>query len=601
MDLILNLITLPIIFGFICLLIPERVKYIREVISIGVSLAVFYLAFRLFLIRPLSWEVTDIVFFNADNLASFIVLAIGLFGFLICLYSAKFMSKLGNLRQYYAYVLMTLGASIAAILANDLRILLISWGFLGFTLYLLISLGGAKASDASKKTFIIVGGSDALVLVGIGIIWHLTSSFDISQINLKLVGALPILAYFCLIIGSFAKAGAMPFHTWIPASSEVAPIPVMAYLPASLDKLLGIYLLARISFDIFKLEPGSMVSIVMMTVGAITIIAAVMMALVQHNFKKLLSYHAVSQVGYMVLGIGTGIPVGIAGGLFHMLNHAIYKCCLFLTGGSVQHQTGTSELNELGGLAKFMPITFISCLIASFSISGIPPFNGFVSKWMVYQGIIDLGVYGLKIWPILLIATMFGSGLTLASFMKLIHATFLGQGNRKDIREVSWMMWIPMVILAILCVVFGIYAYQVPLKYFINPSVKGAVLLSGVWMPSLATGLIILGIIMGFVIFIISNFIKSLRVGSTYVGGEVIDKEDRVTGVDFYNTIKDFKILKIIYKKAENNFFDIYEQGKKLVFSITKRLQYIHNGILPTYLVWSLLGMIILFWIMAMK
>ena len=129
---------------------------------------------------------------------------------------------------------------------------------------------------------------------------------------------------------------------------------------------------------------GGILSIVLALIGAATIIIAVMIAMVQHNLKKLLSYHAISQVGYMVLGIAPGTPVGIAGGVFHMLNHAIYKCCLFLCGGAVEQATGTAELERLGGLGKKMSITFAACLIAALSISGIPPLNGFVSKWMVY-------------------------------------------------------------------------------------------------------------------------------------------------------------------------------------------------------------------------
>ncbi|GAG46575.1 unnamed protein product, partial [marine sediment metagenome] len=235
-------------------------------------------------------------------------------------------------------------------------------------------------------------------------------------------------------------------------------IPVTAFLPASLDKLLGIYLLARIAMNLFVMNKA--MGTVLLVVGAITIIAAVMMALIQHDLKRLLGYHAVSQVGYMLLGIGTGNPIGIAGGLFHMLNHAIYKSCLFLCGGAVEQKTGTTNLDKLGGLAKVMPITFVTCLVGALSISGVPPFNGFVSKWMVYQGVIELGRQGDKLWIIWLTAAMFGSALTLASFMKLIHATFLGQraNNQasKRTNEVHWTMWLPMVILSGLCIIFGV-------------------------------------------------------------------------------------------------------------------------------------------------
>ena len=126
-----------------------------------------------------------------------------------------------------------------------------------------------------------------------------------------------------------------------------------------------------------------------MMVGAVTILLAVVMALVQKDYKRLLSYHAISQVGYMVLGIGTALPIGIIGGLFHMINHAMYKSCLFLTGGAVEKQAGTTDLDKLGGLARKMPVTFVCFFIAAASISGVPPFNGFFSKELVYDAALE--------------------------------------------------------------------------------------------------------------------------------------------------------------------------------------------------------------------
>jgi formate hydrogenlyase subunit 3/multisubunit Na+/H+ antiporter MnhD subunit len=401
----------------------------------------------------------------------------------------------------------------------------------------------------------------------------------------------------------------MPFHSWIPDCAKSAPIPVVSYLPASLDKLLGIYLLARISLNLFVMNEA--LNIFLMLIGALTIIAAVMMALVQHNMKRLLGYHAVSQVGYMVLGIGTGTPIGIAGGIFHMLNNAIYKSCLFFTSGNVEYRSKTSELDELGGLAKVMPLTYLSALIASLSISGVPPFNGFVSKWMVYQGLISKWQmangtvpagrqeWQMIIYALCLVAAMFGSALTLASFMKLIHATFLGQrangptGQRAN--EASWQMWLPCVILAIICVIFGVFAYQVPLKYFILPAV-GQVSFIGTWYAGLSTLLIIIGLLLGILIFKLRGLAPIIRQDATFVGAETFDlKDSPVTGTEFYNTIKELGLLRAIYKRAEAGFFDIYEQGKNTVFGIGKFFQYLHNGILPTYLVWCLLGMLGLF------
>lgn len=569
--------------------------------------------------------------FKLDYLNGFVILSIFIFTAIVIIYSLGFMNPVRNttqtnaktivsngvkgkprLFQYYLWIILTTLASVGAVLANNLVLLLVFWGFLGFTLYMLINMGGEDSSNVAKKTFIIIGGSDCLMLLGIAIIYYLTGTFQMDKINLAVGSShLTVLAFLCLAIACFAKAGAMPFHSWVPDCSESAPLPIVAFLPASLDKLLGIYLLARICLNLFLMNQA--MHILLMLIGAFTIVAAVMMALVQHNLKRLLGYHAVSQVGYMVLGIGTGIPIAIAGGIFHMLNNTIYKSCLFLTGGNVEKKTQTSELNQLGGLAKLMPITYISCLIASLSISGVPPFNGFVSKWMVYQGLIsqlrDSG-FGLGITSIVcLVAAMIGSSLTLASFMKLIHATFLGQrsenrSQKTEINEVSWTMWLPPALLAGICILFGIFAFQLPLRYFILPALATRYSLlatdfPGFWSPGLATLLIVVGLISGLVVFKLSKLKSAFRQDSPFIGGETsVLEESRVSGTEFYNTVKEINILGKIYKLAEAKFFDIYDQGQRGVFWVTGLLRSLHNGILPTYLVWCLLGMMVMFFVL---
>ena len=541
-----------------------------------------------------------------DALNGFMVFAVGLFFILTLIYSSRFMKGKKNLPQYYGYVILTAIAAVGALLANNFILLLVFWGFLGLVLYLLINMGDEDADKASKKALIIVGGSDALMILGIAIINYYTHTFQMDYVRLGLNNWLTVTAYLCIAIACFAKAGAMPMHSWIPDCAKSAPIPVTAYLPASLDKLLGIYLLTRISLDLFQMN--RLMNNFLMFIGAATIIAGVMMALVQHNMKKLLGFHAVSQVGYMVLGIGTANPIGIAGGLFHMLNHAVYKSCLFLTAGNVEHRTGTSELDELGGLGKFMPITYISCIIASFSISGVPPFNGFVSKWMIYQGLIEnLSGSESRLQVVFtsfcLIAALFGSGLTLASFMKLLHAVFLGEriNTAKEKAEVPAAMWFPPVVLASICVIFGIFAFVLPLKYFIFPAVPGleGSQFPGVWLPVQATLLVICGLVIGLIVFKLLRLKIQARTDSTFTGGEAESTpESMVTGVDFYKSIEEVGLLKRIYKRAEGGAFDIYNWGKK-IFIIARPLQFLHNGVLPTYMVWILLGMVCLFLTLA--
>ena len=539
--------------------------------------------------------------FKLDVLSGFVILAIGLFSVLVIVYSLRFMRNKQKLVSFYTNIILTALASAAVVFSNNLILLLVLWGFLGLTLYLLINRGEESQDAIAKKTFIIIGGSDALMLLGVGIVYYLSGTFQMDAIRLELNNSLAVLAYLCIAVACFAKAGAMPFHSWIPDCARYAPVPVAAFLLASLDKLLGIYLLARISLDLFVMNEA--MNIFLMLIGALTIIAAVMMALVQHNMKRLLGYHAVSQVGYMVLGIGTGTPIGIAGGIFHMLNNSIYKQALFFTSGNVEQKTGTTDLDKLGGLSKAMPLTYISALIASLSISGVPPFNGFVSKWMIYQGLISKcqianGKWQMIVYLLCLAAAMFGSGLTLASFLKLIHATFLGQsvnGKRAKVAEVNWAMWLPPLLLASICVIFGVFAIQVPLKYFILPAVAGVTFI-GTWYAGLSTLLIIIGLLLGVLIFKLKGIRPVLRQDTAFTGGETLDlAENRVTGTEFYNTIKDLGLLATIYKNAEKGLFDIYEQAKRLTFFTASALQYLHNGVLPTYLVWTLLGMIGLF------
>lgn len=532
--------------------------------------------------------------FQAAILNSGAFLAASFFALLITLYSFKFMKGNERLGEYYGYILITIGAAAGALFANDYFTLLSFWGVLGATLYMLIGIGGPNAASAAKKTFIIVGGSDALMIFGIGTVWLMTRSLQIGIFPITMYGWLPAVAFLSLLAAALAKAGAMPLHTWIPACAESAPIPVTAYLPASLDKLLGIYLLFRMCTDIFQVTPNSPVSILLLAIGSFTIIAGVMAALVQHNIRKLLSYHAVSQVGYMVLGIGTALPVGMAGALFHMLNHTIYKSCLFLSGGSVEKAAGTDELDDLGNLGKFMPMTFISAAVAALSISGVPPFNGFFSKWMIYQGVIDLSGTS-HLWIIWLCAAMFGSALTLASFVKLIHAVFLGQGSGDGpkIKEVPWSMWLPTAFLAALCLIFGVFAASIPLAMFILPSVKG-VMYSGFWDPGLATILIFIGLLAGLLIYWFGRK-RSAVIRPAYIGGELLEETSvKVRGSGFYNTIRDYGPLNIIYNFAERKLFDIYDLGSGLVNALYDVFGFLHNGLLHTYIAWMFLGFAVL-------
>jgi formate hydrogenlyase subunit 3/multisubunit Na+/H+ antiporter MnhD subunit len=533
---------------------------------------------------------------------SFVLLFIALFGVLIVLYSIGYWFKDRETSGlYYTYILWTLSASACAVMSDNLLLLLICWEVLTLLLYLLVNMGGEGHETAAQKCFTILGFSDAAMLLGVILIWLVYGTLSISSLSISTGTTTGVLTFLLLFIGAIAKAGAMPLHSWVPAMAKPTPAPTMAFLPASLDKLLGIYLLARISLDIFSIRTGSALSVMMMIVGAGTVLFAVLVALIQHDLKKLLSFHAVSQVGYMVLGVGSGIPVAIVGGLFHMLNHAIYKCGLFLCAGVIEKRVGTTDLEELGGLAKLMPVTFLVTIVTAMSISGVPPFNGFVSKWLVYQGMLQAGGY----YVIFLVAAVFGSALTLASFIKVLHSVFLGRRQEKfdSVREAGFAMQVPLIFIAILCIVFGVYA-KLPLETFINPSVAGATgvsieemtvqTASGYWSPAAATVLMVVGLIVGLIVY---AFGKTRRVRvdeNVWLGGNVMDNEEiRIPGTHFYKTVTDDlnPAYSALFSDGQKGAMDVYNILGKLGYNAVQLLRRIHNGILSTYLSWTIIGL----------
>ncbi len=616
MNILCILVFLPLIVGFVLLFLPNKFKSVSRALALIISIITFILGIKIFTggESAFSWRILELdkvsleLLLNVTPLGKFVLLFAMGFGLLITLYSLKSVdSGAKRVNEYYGAILLTIGGSAGILLSNHLLFLLIFWEIVTVALYLLISTGGRNSNFAATKSFAMIGASDAAFMLGVFMIWALSDTFAISDISLATTSALPIIAFLLLMTAAITKAGALPLHTWLPTSGEYAPASVMALLPAAIDKLLGIYLLVIIVKEIFIIQSTAL-STILAIIGAATVIIAVMIAMVQHNLKKLLSYHAISQVGYMVLGIATMTPVGIAGGVFHMLNHAIYKCCLFLCGGAVEQAAGTPELDGLGGLGKKMPITFVACLIAALSISGIPPFNGFVSKWMVYQGLIEMGTSqtatggAASLWPIWLVCAMFGSALTLASFVKLIHSMFLSRlpSKLKDVKEVSPAMTIPMMVLALLCVFFGVF-YHVPLKMFIYPALNTPeTAIFGTWHSGLATILIIIGIGLGLLIWFIAKLSRNVRIVPTWTCGEVQNNEDmRIPGTHFYKTVSRMGGLKQLYTGQEKGYFDAYDQGGRCGLILTGFLRWLHSGVLPMYLTWVTLGLLIVIFVIC--
>ncbi|MFA5819061.1 MAG: proton-conducting transporter membrane subunit [Bacteroidales bacterium] len=615
---IISIITLPVLAGLLLFFVPEKFRTFKGLVALLVSIITGYLTIVIYssdnqMLRldqlsagsglsvfgfDLLRDAGRYLAFNSDSLSKLIVLFVSLFTFLILLYSLVYI-KAGRVKNYYPYFLITLGCAYGAVLSDNLLLFLTFWGFLGITLYKLIHGYDEESSATAKKTLILIGASDSIMIIGIAIIWKITGSLSMGGISVPTTNALSVVAFLALLTGSFTKAGAFPFHTWVPDYAKSAPASSSAYLPASLDKLLGIYFLARITTGMFILDHW--MTLLLLTIGVTTIIIAVMMALVQHNYKRLLGFHAVSQVGYMILGFGLGSVIGVAAGLFHMINHALYKSGLFLCAGSIEYRTGKENIDDLGGLSKAMPVTFFASLIFAMSISGVPPLNGFASKWMIYQGIIDFGTgsgVANKLWVVWLGLAVLGSALTLASFIKLIGGIFLSRRKSEfeRVREVPVMMWIPLVILSIFCIFFGVFATNFVVPKLFMP-VSGAFQFTGFWNSSFVSLLVLISVILGIILYLAFN-LKKFRTEDSFIGGEKIQDQTSYSTPEFYKTISEFRIFSWLYKKAEERWFDIYDLSKQFVLWMSHQLSEAHTGVLPGYVIWVFAGLIVMLLIM---
>ncbi len=600
-NILLLLIAVPLAIAVINLVLPLLLRKILTFLGLIYTLVV---SFQLSFVPPAATQnIFDTMLAN-DALSGFTLIFIQLLSIIILIFSLKGVEKEIE-KPFFILYPMTVAFCNGVVLSTNMFAFLLFWGMSGITLYLYAVLGRTEeAPQTAKKTFIIVGGSDALLLMGLVImgVMQPSAGWSLSGVHIPLQEAWAIVAFIFVLLAAFAKAGGFPMHTWVAHFAKDAPVESAAFLPASLDKLLGIYLLARMVTGLFELSMT--IHLIIITLGALTVITAVMMAMIQHNGRELLGYHAVSQVGYMIMGVGSGSVLAFAGGLFHMINHTIYKSNLFLSLGSVEKRTGSNQLDDLGGLGKVMPVTFIMALIGALSISGIPPFNGFFSKWMIYQGLLEKAgtlSAGHQIWLLLcIILAVFGSALTLASFMKFIHASFLGYLPEKlrQVKEAIPNQWLATGLLSLLCILFGVFAVQIPLRFFIEPvvaemqwSVAG---FPGLYQPVLIVLLFLAIFILGLIVFLVT---KNIRYDDVYIGGMSSSEKFRVLGTEFYNEIRNMTPLKQIYDAAERKWFDIYELGKGVTFFLSGLFQKAHPGQLQLYLFYVILGTLIFIWI----
>ena len=403
-----------------------------------------------------------------DGFSLLMLVAVSLVGLAAGLFSVDYMERYGAKANFYALLLVMTAGMNGLVLSTDLFGVYLFLEVAAIASYALVAFGLKHDElEAAFKYLMLSVVASAFILVGIAVLFGMTGSLGFAEVaaGLRELGAGSVVGFAAalFILGFGLKAALIPFHAWLPDAHPSAPAPISAILSGLLIKVSGVYALTRIFFNVFGLTPA--LSAVLMILGTVSVVVAAFLALGQRDIKRMLAYSSISQVGYVILGIGIGTPLGIAGGLFHLFNHALAKALLFLNSGSIQQATGTRNLDEMGGLAKRMPFTAATTLIGSLSIAGVPPLNGFWSKLIIIIALIQAG------HPVLAVIAVLASVLTLWYYLVIQRKAFFGQLNEKwaAVREAPFWMTASTVLLGLLCIVVGIL-FSLAVKSWILPA-----------------------------------------------------------------------------------------------------------------------------------
>ena len=413
---------------------------------------------------------------EVDALSLFFGLLVATAVLVSCIYSIQYMSHDHNVREYYTLFLMLSGGVMGLVLSGDIFNMFIMVEILTFAAVALTAFRNtAKGALEAAFKYLVVGSmGSTCILVGTIMLYAQVHTLNFAQLSALIPGNLnnaTKLAFALLFIGFGTKAFIVPFHPLAADAHGAAPASISVLISGVLTKS-GIYGIIRLTYFLFQSMGLGTVQFMLVFFGCMSMFICVTMALAQHDFKRLLAFHSISQIGYVLTAVGLCTALGISAGLYHAMNHTLFKGLLFLAAGAVLHQTGTTDLDRLGGLSKKMPWTTVLFLIGAFSISGIPPFNGFASKWMIYQATYEKAVESGNIGFLLVtIIALITSVLTLASFVKVSQSVFFGQLPKEyeNVKEVSFGMRFAMCIFALLCVLTGLFPNLVT-KYLTEPA-----------------------------------------------------------------------------------------------------------------------------------
>ncbi|MFH1247707.1 MAG: proton-conducting transporter membrane subunit [Candidatus Omnitrophota bacterium] len=479
-------VIIPLGTAFLISLLGRYIKYFSQVLIILSSSLM--LGFSLYCAARLGSFPQQVVVYKIggwvppfgismvlDGLSSFMLVTVCLISFFVALYSLSYMKLYTDRPKFFTlFSLMVCGMN-GVIITGDLFNLYVFLEIASVASYALVAFGTeAEELEAAFKYAIMGSIASCFIFLGIAFLYGYTSTLNMADMA-RVISSQPqhyLLSFVgvLFLMGFGLKAALVPFHAWLPDAHPSAPASISAMLSGLLIKTLGVYALVRVVFNIFGSSPHYLA--IFMFLGGLSLIVAVILALSQWDLKRLLAYHSISQIGYVFLGIGLGTPLGILGGLFHLFNHSVFKSLLFLNSGAIDYATGTRDLRQAQGLARVMPITWLTNLIASMSIAGIPPFNGFFSKFLIIFACVQKGYFGYAFIAVL------GSILTLSSFMKVQKYAFFGELKEKfkGIKEVPWPMKSAMLGLALICLVGGLMLLS-PFRTFLDSAVE--VLLRG--------------------------------------------------------------------------------------------------------------------------
>lgn len=399
--------------------------------------------------------------FRLDGLAFLFALLILSFGLLIILYARYYLSAQDPIGRFYALLLLFMGSMLGIVLSGNLLLMLMFWELTSLSSFLLIGYWHQQsdARQGARMALTITGGGGLALLAGIVLLGHIAGSFELSVIldsgeRVK-DHSLYAVTLSLILLGAFTKSAQFPFHFWLP-HAMAAPTPVSAYLHSVTMVKAGVFLLARL----FPVLAGTDLWFYLVGgAGLITLLFAAYVALFKHDLKGLLAYSTVSHLGLITLLFGFGTGLAAVAGLFHIINHAIFKASLFMAAGIIDHECGTRDMRRINGLWHYMPYTACLAIIAAGSMAGVPLLNGFLSKEMFFSKSLEISSLGGWSWLLPAAAVLWGI-FSVAYSVRFIHDVFFN-GQPVDLprtpHEPPRWMRTPVEILVVLCLLVGIF------------------------------------------------------------------------------------------------------------------------------------------------